>query len=323
VPYLKFCKPTMMSGGDDAAKIFVGGLPKGTTTEQLGAWASQFGPVEKAEVKLDPLGYPRGFGFVSFQGAEVAQAVIANKDNNVMEGKWVDCKPVVQGGGDKGGGKGGGKESGLNDPSNPKLFVGALPRTANEESITAHFSQFGAVKEVVVKMHDDGSCKGFAFVLFEDAGSAKMVLDNHASNEFEGKWIDCKSAVTMPKGGGKGKDGMGMMMGMMGAMMGGWGGKGGGKDWGGSWGGGGKDFGGKGGGMMGGKGGGMMGGKGGGMMGGKGGGMMGGKGGGMMGGGMKGGFGGKDGGKGGYGAMGGGYGAAPSGGKGYSAGPYW
>jgi len=227
----------MDSGGDDAAKIFVGGLPKGTTTEQLGAWASQFGPVEKAEVKLDPLGYPRGFGFVSFQGAEVAQAVLANKDNNVMEGKWVDCKPVVQGGGDKGGGKG--KDGSLNDPTNPKLFVGALPRTATEESITAHFSQFGAVKEVVVKMHDDGSCKGFAFVLFEDAGSAKMVLDNHASNEFEGKWIDCKSAVTMPKGGGKGKDGMGMMMGMMGAMMGGnggeaWGGKGGGSSYG-SW----------------------------------------------------------------------------------------
>jgi len=191
----------MAQVGEDALKVFVGGLPKGTTPEVLTTWGSQFGLVTRAECKLDLQGQPRGFGFIYYSDPSGALAVLANKDNNMMDGKWIDCKAVLPSASahaNKGDGKGN-----YNDPTNPKLFVGGLPRNATQESLTAHFSQFGAVSEVEVRLHQDGSCQGFAFVLFADAASAKLVQDNHANNQFEGKWIDCKSAVQKPKGGGR------------------------------------------------------------------------------------------------------------------------
>merc|ERR1719291_281841 len=118
-----------------------------------------------------------------------------------MDGKWVDCKavlPSASANANKGDGKGN-----YNDPTNPKLFVGGLPRHATEESLRAHFSQFGAVSNVEVRLHQDGSCQGFAFILFEDCAGAALVLGNHDKNQFEGKWIDCKSAVQKPKAGGR------------------------------------------------------------------------------------------------------------------------
>eukprot|EP00931_Biecheleriopsis_adriatica_P035899 TRINITY_DN2068_c1_g1_i1.p1 TRINITY_DN2068_c1_g1~~TRINITY_DN2068_c1_g1_i1.p1 ORF type:complete len:238 (+),score=71.25 TRINITY_DN2068_c1_g1_i1:42-755(+) len=204
--------PSAAPGGENAGKIFVGALPKNCSNEALLAWASQFGAVVSAEVKVDTAtGMPRGFGFVTYQDPSVAQAVIANNANNVMDGKKIDCKAF--------GVAKGADSASLNDPNNPKIFIGGLPKTSSEEALRAHFGQYGEITDLMVKKGPDGMCAGFGFVTFADAASAKMILDNYDHNMFEGKWIDCKSAV---KGSGKGdKSGMmSMMMGMMSAMMG-------------------------------------------------------------------------------------------------------
>ncbi|CAK8987967.1 DAZ-associated protein 1 (Deleted in azoospermia-associated protein 1) (Proline-rich Vg1 mRNA-binding protein) [Durusdinium trenchii] len=181
---------------DDAGKIFVGGLPKSCAQEALQMWAEQFGEVTNVEVKVDPMGVSRGFGFVTFREPSVAQSIVSNKDSNMMDGKWIDCKMAMPPGSAPPAGKGG---KGAVDPNNPKIFVGALPKTATQDSVTNFFSAFGPIQEVVVKMAEDGQCKGFAFVTFEDPSSAKNVLDNYDNNQFEGKWIDCKPIVN--KGG--------------------------------------------------------------------------------------------------------------------------
>jgi len=185
---------------DDAGKIFVGGLPKSCAQEALKIWAEQYGEVTNVEVKVDPMGVSRGFGFVTFADPSVAQGIVANKDNNMMDGKWIDCKMAMPPGSAPPAGKGG---KGAIDPSNPKIFVGALPKSATQDSVMGYFGAFGNVTEVQVKMAEDGQCKGFAFVTFEDAASAKSVLDNYDNNMFDGKWIDCKPIVANK---GKGKD---------------------------------------------------------------------------------------------------------------------
>ena len=86
-----------------------------------------------------------------------------------MEGKWIDCKVHTPGG------KAGGKGS-LSDPTNPKLFLGALPKTATDESVRLHFSQFGNLTDVMVKTSPDGTCAGFGFITFEDPACAKAGL---------------------------------------------------------------------------------------------------------------------------------------------------
>lgn len=218
-----------MATNDDAGKIFVGGLPKSCAQEALKIWAEQYGEVSNVEVKVDPMGVSRGFGFVTFFDPSVAQSIVANKDNNMMDGKWIDCKMAMPPGTAPPAGKGG---KGAIDPSNPKIFVGALPKSATEESVSMFFSAFGNVTEVVVKMAEDGQCKGFAFVTFEDATSAKSVLDNYDSNMIDGKWIDCKPIVAnkgKDKGFGKGDFGKGGFGGGKGFGGGGFGGGGFGK----------------------------------------------------------------------------------------------
>eukprot|EP00931_Biecheleriopsis_adriatica_P061020 TRINITY_DN36672_c0_g1_i1.p1 TRINITY_DN36672_c0_g1~~TRINITY_DN36672_c0_g1_i1.p1 ORF type:complete len:257 (-),score=69.38 TRINITY_DN36672_c0_g1_i1:344-1045(-) len=207
---------TIPEANSDAGKIFAGGLPKNCKDEQLLAWASQFGGVVSAEVKMDnATGMPRGFGFITFLDPAVAEQVVANNENNIMEGKKIECKAFGAQA------KGTGKSAGMNDPTNPKMFIGGLPKTATEEGLQVWLSQFGEFTEVIMKKDAEGLCCGFAFVTFADASSAKMVLDNYDNNMFEGKWIDCKSSV---KGGSKGKDwgfgGKGDMKGMMGMMKG-------------------------------------------------------------------------------------------------------
>jgi len=195
--------------GAEDAKLFVGGLPRDCSQEALTAWASQFGSVVKADVKTDTMGTPRGFAFLTFADGASAQRVVANGPNNILEGKKIDCKLATPPGGDGAAG-GSGKGTGKGDPNNPKLFVGALPKTCTQEGVTAFFSQYGAVKEVLLKYAEDGQCKGFAFVTFEDPASARKVLDNYDNNMFEGKWIDCKAITQQPKGdkgGGKDKGG--------------------------------------------------------------------------------------------------------------------
>ena len=187
-------------GDADAGKIFVGGLPKSTASEALQAWAQQYGEVSHVEVKVDGMGVSRGFGFVTFRDASVAQSIVANKDHNQMDGKWIDCKMAMPVGSAPPAGKGG---KGAIDPANPKIFAGALPKSATDQSVSSYFGAFGAIKEVVVKMAEDGQCKGFAFVTFEDVASAQAVLDNYENNMMDGKWIDCKPIVAQK---GKGKD---------------------------------------------------------------------------------------------------------------------
>lgn len=101
-------------GGDQAAegsKIFVGGLPKALPEDAIKAHFEQnFGQVVEMNMKYTEDGQARGFCFVTFANPADAEKVLANYDNNRIEGKWVDCKAAAT---QKGMGKGvGGKDGG-------------------------------------------------------------------------------------------------------------------------------------------------------------------------------------------------------------------
>jgi RNA recognition motif-containing protein len=69
-----------------------------------------------------------------------------------------------------------------------KLFVGSLPPTTTEESLTELFSAFGKVRSLkLVKDLFSGKCKGFAFLEMEGhearaamAGLNGKSLDGHS-----------------------------------------------------------------------------------------------------------------------------------------------
>ena len=93
-------------------RIYVGGLPYSTTSDQLQDLFAQAGEVSQASVVEDRYsGQSRGFGFVEMPNNEEAQQAIAQFNGYMMGGRALtvnEAKPRD----DRGGGGGGGRSGG-------------------------------------------------------------------------------------------------------------------------------------------------------------------------------------------------------------------
>ncbi|KAG2113869.1 uncharacterized protein F5147DRAFT_680202 [Suillus discolor] len=95
-----------------AAKVYVGNLSWNTTDDSLRAAFGDFGNVTDAIVMKDrETGRSRGFGFVTFNGNEEAEAAIQGMNEQELDGRRLrvnlaNARP--SGGGGGGGGYGGG-----------------------------------------------------------------------------------------------------------------------------------------------------------------------------------------------------------------------
>jgi RNA recognition motif-containing protein len=73
-----------------ASKLFVGGLPYSTTSENLRESFAQFGTIVSATVITDRFsGQSRGFGFVEMSTEAEAQAAIAKMDGQPLGGRRI------------------------------------------------------------------------------------------------------------------------------------------------------------------------------------------------------------------------------------------
>ncbi|KAI4389854.1 hypothetical protein MLD38_002030 [Melastoma candidum] len=76
-------------------KIFVGGLPIGLTTEEFREYFGEFGVITDAVIITDRgTRRPRGFGFVTFDTAESAGAVLQNPRHRIRD-KYVEVKLAI------------------------------------------------------------------------------------------------------------------------------------------------------------------------------------------------------------------------------------
>mmetsp|Transcript_26098 Transcript_26098/g.82581 ORF Transcript_26098/g.82581 Transcript_26098/m.82581 type:complete len:254 (-) Transcript_26098:641-1402(-) len=71
-------------------RVFVGGLPSSASSEALESHFSEFGRVLKAEVRRE-----KGFGFVTFGSGADVQLALHAYNNHIIDGKWVEVKPVI------------------------------------------------------------------------------------------------------------------------------------------------------------------------------------------------------------------------------------
>ncbi|MEM7153015.1 MAG: RNA-binding protein [Myxococcota bacterium] len=91
-------------------KLFVGGLSWDTTDDSLRSAFEEFGPVTDAKVILDrDTGRSRGFGFVTMDSPEAAQAAMKEMDGKELDGRAIRVNEANdRGRGGGGGGRGGG-----------------------------------------------------------------------------------------------------------------------------------------------------------------------------------------------------------------------
>mmetsp|Transcript_90345 Transcript_90345/g.292424 ORF Transcript_90345/g.292424 Transcript_90345/m.292424 type:complete len:758 (-) Transcript_90345:182-2455(-) len=95
------CRPADSDGpGEQLDKMFVGGLPKNATPQQVEEHFSQFGAVLSVDMKYHEegkyAGKFRGFCFVQFADREAAEKVYRNYENNRFDGKWITCRPAAK-----------------------------------------------------------------------------------------------------------------------------------------------------------------------------------------------------------------------------------
>ena len=94
-----------------------------------------------------------------------------------------------------------------------KLYVGNLPFSATDGSLTDMFSQCGTVDSAkVITDRDTGRSKGFGFVEMSNDAEATAAINKFNGSDFEGRPMTVNEARPMaPRegGGGGGRGGFG------------------------------------------------------------------------------------------------------------------
>ncbi|CAM9655730.1 unnamed protein product, partial [Phaeothamnion confervicola] len=183
---------------DNALKLFVGQqVPKAMDETALRPILQEFGDIfDLAVIRDKQTGVHRGCAFVTFcQRASAEACIAALHGQRKLPGAQNPLQVRAA--------------EGQAEREN-KLFVGMVPKAADEDAIRAVFAQFGDIREVHVIRNTDGSNKGCAFVKFVDRGAALEAIDAlHEKCTMEGgprplvvKFADNKRGVQLSPGGG-------------------------------------------------------------------------------------------------------------------------
>ncbi|EAZ13662.1 hypothetical protein OsJ_03579 [Oryza sativa Japonica Group] len=173
-------------------KVFVGGVPLGTSESELRAQFSRFGTVAFVGApKNKQTGAARGFAFVQFVNPDdAAAAIAAGPDRNVIRGTTMDIKlaqlkPSA-----------GGPQLSPGDQKR-KIFVGGLPVSATEKKLKEYFNKFGEVNRAIVVIDLNTKMpRGFGFIQFasEESTARALKKDKHF---LCGQWVEV--SLAMPK----------------------------------------------------------------------------------------------------------------------------
>jgi len=145
---------------DEDRKLFVGGLPQEVSQDDLKEYFEQFGEIDSVKLKMDPMtGRSRGFAFLLYvDPASIEKA--ADGSEHKLKGKAITVKKA--------------------DIKTGKVYVGKLPEEGiDEEVIKEHFSQYGAIAEVIrpIDKSKNNEPKNFCFVTFERERVAKKLIE--------------------------------------------------------------------------------------------------------------------------------------------------
>ena len=84
-----------------------------------------------------------------------------------------------------------------------KLFVGGLSWSTNDDGLRQAFSRFGDIDEAkVILDRETGRSRGFGFVTFVTADSARTAMQDMNGATLDGRSIKVNEAEERPRGAG-------------------------------------------------------------------------------------------------------------------------
>merc|ERR1712096_213905 len=151
---------------DNELKLFIGGLPRDTTSTHMKEYFSTFGKVADAIIMKDyETGKPRGFGFVLFEEKETVDKVLQAEKHELNGGK-VEPKKCEK------------KEG--------KMFVGGIKSSTEDDVVKAHFETYERPKD-----RNTGKLKGFCFIAFKKDGIVRLCCKEQ-EHDIDGNKVECK-----------------------------------------------------------------------------------------------------------------------------------
>jgi RNA-binding protein Musashi len=179
----------------DFCKLFIGGISWDTNEERVKEYFSSYGEVIETIIMKDRnTGRGRGFGFVVFADAAIAESVTKEKHN--IDGRMVEAKKAVPRDDDITMNRN--SSTIQNSPTQArsrKIFVGGLASTVTEKDFKSYFDQFGNIIDVVVMYdHNTQRPRGFGFITYDSEDAVDKVL-LRTFHELNGKMVEVKRAV--------------------------------------------------------------------------------------------------------------------------------
>ncbi|KAG3082002.1 hypothetical protein PI124_g19189 [Phytophthora idaei] len=148
-------------------KLFVGQVPRTMEEDDLRPVLEVFGPLEDLVIIRDKItGAHRGCAFASYFTRDAAEKAVQELHNKVTLPQSINPLQVRPAEGQAGASQ------------EHKLFIGMIPKTADEGAIREVFELFGTIEEVYILRHPaTGQSKGCAFLKFKERSSALAAIE--------------------------------------------------------------------------------------------------------------------------------------------------
>ncbi|CAA0815422.1 RNA-binding (RRM/RBD/RNP motifs) family protein [Striga hermonthica] len=178
----------------EPGKLFIGGISWDTSEERLREYFQTFGEINEAVIMRDrATGRARGFGFIVFADASVAEKVV--RERHVIDGRTVEAKKAVPRDDHQNFNRNGSITGSPGPARTKKIFVGGLASTVTETDFKRYFDQFGTITDVVVMYdHNTQRPRGFGFITYDSEEAVDKVLFK-TFHELNGKMVEVKRAV--------------------------------------------------------------------------------------------------------------------------------
>ncbi|GAV63942.1 RRM_1 domain-containing protein [Cephalotus follicularis] len=151
-------------------KLFVRGLAWNTTSETLCAAFQVHGELEEGAVIYDKAtGKSRGYGFITYKHMESTQSALT-APSKLIDGRMAVCNLACEGLSGA---------STTSDLTHRKLYIGGLSPDVTSEMLLNFFVRHGEIEEGSVAYDKDSNeSRGFGFVTYKTAESAKKAIDD-------------------------------------------------------------------------------------------------------------------------------------------------
>ncbi|MBS72627.1 MAG: hypothetical protein CMA91_00010 [Euryarchaeota archaeon] len=170
-------------------RLFIGGLSRDAEEDEVRDMFKKHGKVTDFALMRDDAGNLRGFGFITFQSKDMADAAIAALDGQKIKGRRIGVRDADAPRDEK--------QKRAPRPQGARLYVGNLPFKATEDDLTALFKDHCDNVHVQWATDRSGRKKAFAFVTIQPESKGQEVVGKLNGTDFMGR--DIKVDVSKPQ----------------------------------------------------------------------------------------------------------------------------